>query len=285
MKKASCFLPIFLLACAACQSPPRQNAPAAGAAPPGSRFREAATGFFVSPNLVLTNRHVFRQHECQGIKALSSDGALGEADLELVGFPANSEIDLALYRLMKGNYPAAPVVLHSFDGAPNTIAEANAAILTYPYPFPIYFEPRSNMAVAHADAVALMNARDVAKKAQLTIDEEGTITRGAASALSLPAGQRIMLYSRTAKIIVLYSTALRPGASGSPIVDAKGRLIGVVKGEAESLFSKDFGVAVDAADVAPFLEANGVDAREDDQKSGPGNDLSRNVVRLFCFGS
>ena len=203
----------------------------------------------------------------------------------MVGFPANSEIDLALYRLTKGNYPAAPVVLHSFDGAPNTIAEANAAILTFPYPFPIYFEPRSDMAVAHADAVALMNARDVAKKAQLTIDEEGTITRGAGSALSLPAGQRIMLYSRTAKIIVLYSTALRPGASGSPIVDAKGRLIGVVKGEAESLFSKDFGVAVDAADVAPFLEANGVDAREDDQKPGPRNDLSRNVVRLFCFGS
>jgi hypothetical protein len=272
MNKAAYFAPILLFACAACQS----HAP---------EPESAATGLFVSPTLVLTNRHVLQENGCPLIRVTSSDGTLRDADLEFVASPANSEIDLALFRLKKGSYSAAPILLRSFDGSPNSIAEANAMILTYPNWS--LLDSELNAAVARVDAVAVLSHRDMAKQVQITIDEDGTITRIPPGTALAPTFQRIVLYSKTAKLIFLYSKALRPGASGSPIVDKMGRLIGVAKGEVNAFIARDFGIAVDSADVASFIKAYGADAKMDDRTdgSGPQPDLSRDVVRLFCFDS
>lgn len=269
MNKAALLAAIPLLLGAACQRP----------APP---VVSEATGFFVSSDLILTNRHFVQKGRCRNFRAASSDGALREADLELAGFPADREIDLALLRLKQGSYPAAPIILHSFDGAPRTIEEPNAAILTYPSWD--MGNPDVAAAVLRSNAVVLLGYRDLAAEVQIVIDEYGTITRLPAGAMPAPNADRIKLYPGRAKLIVLYSTALRPGASGSPIVDGKGRLIGVIKGEVDSFLARDVGVAVDAADIAAFLDLRGIAWNRPDA-SAPASDLSRNVVRLFCFGS
>jgi hypothetical protein len=279
---------LLCLFVASCYSPSAQLEEQAGVAPPHKILRSSATGFFVSPNLILTARHLFNEDflgfKCERVRAASSDGELRGADLELVGFPDDKLVDLALLRLKRGHYPASAPVLHMFDLAATSF-EHNAQVIGYPYRD--LWDDEVAMNLVRHDLVALgsihapradAGSDQAGPQELIKVGNDGTISR-----IGGPATGPVGLF------LVVDRGFLRPGASGSPIVDREGRLIGVAVKVAPEAFGDDkpaAGLAVDATEVDRFLAAHGlhlaIDPSQDDG-SAKAPDISSNVVRLFCF--
>ena len=81
----------------ACYAPSPDLREKAGDPPKGTNhLRAEATGFFISPTLILTNRHLYNENflgfRCQAVRAASADGSLKAADLELVALPVRDAV-------------------------------------------------------------------------------------------------------------------------------------------------------------------------------------------------
>jgi hypothetical protein len=273
-----------------CYSPSPQLEAAAGVAPRHLVLRAGATGVFITPNLVLTNRHLFKKDflgfACEHVRAASADGQLRGAELALVGFPADAGVDLALLRLKRGSYPSVAPVLHLFDLAAKT-DKANARVIGYPYRD--LWDDQVAMTLVSEDLVALGSTRATVNAAGeerktpgefLKIGDDGGVTRFDTG--DPPTGPTFLG-------LLVDPGLLRPGASGSPIVDTSGRLIGITAATSEDPLGENLpklGLAVDASDVDRFLTANGLRLAID---PGPDDgvakvpDIRGDVVRLFCF--
>ena len=245
-----------------------------------------ATGVFVSPTLILANRHLYQSFpggKCEVVRAASADGTLKAADLDLVAFPVRDKVDLALLRLKSGEYPAAKVVLHPFGNPAVNAHQSNADLLVYPYRD--RWAPAVDMTIGKVPILALFTFSKAVPELEFKVDEDGTIETRLPQSEGSPAERaETNDYER----LVYSSDHVYPGASGSPIVDKSGRLIGLVSAGSKIDYPgmPPLNFAVSASDIAKFLKSHGVPVEVDPTADGTGSqapDISRNVVRLFCF--
>lgn len=131
------------LALSSCYQPSPALQAAAGPAPKNTPVLFAQfTGFFVSPTMILTNRHALHRSflgmGCREIHATTADGTLSGAPTRIVAVPRNDLTDLLLLKLVNRTYPASPLVIAP-PLKPLTVLEDNRVesqsltLTTYPY--------------------------------------------------------------------------------------------------------------------------------------------------------
>lgn len=198
----------------------------------------AGTGFFITPNLVVTNRHVV---ELPNGRMMLVSRALGTARrATLLQVTKGTEMgapDFALLRMEDGT---APGVL---DVAPEV--GKLAPVVAAGYPAVVFKGDPNFQRLMRGDASA---APDL------------SLTQGAVQSLQTRA---------VGTPLLIHTASISQGNSGGPLVDACGRLVGV-----NTFISVDQGqssklnFALSSQSMASFLSAAGASARTDARPCG-----------------
>ena len=256
---ASGFLAVLL---AACRSMPGQDwVPVAGRAPSGAQNLLGGTGFLVPGGGVVTAWHVVKS--CKAIRVSAASGAFQATSAMIAAIPSRPSLDLALLRLDPVPKNVGSVRLHDvwppvavWEGAGEhgllrPVVEGGVMVFGYP------------------GASASMEPVVVPISQLLATHLTNVGWQGDAYAI--------------------FGDIVR-GDSGGPMVDGRGRVIGVVLAVAfnEELLPKNgvrgsVGFAVPAHDVAEFLAEAGVRATPAAAAPTSPETFADNLVRVFCY--
>src|SRR5262249_38010250 len=152
----------------------------------------------------------------------------------------------------------APIVLHHFGTPPTNIKQQNATLLTYSYRD--RWDPKVDMTIAKPDVLALFSFGDAAEELEFKVADDGSIvTRTEEN------GSRNADAMKAQEELIFASDDVRPGASGSPILDKSGRVIGLVSGGSKVNYPglPALNFAIDSTDIAKFLRAHAVQIEMD----------------------
>ena len=157
-----------------------------------------ATGFFVAPDLLLTNRHVVEGIRSHGVVVVASRSLGRAVTAQVVALSAKGGIgapDFALIRLKEGQAPGTLTL------SPRVAKLSNVVAAGYP-----------GLTMRTDDGFRRLVGGDLKAAPDLNI------TRGSVQALqSTPGGGKV----------IVHSAAILLGNSGGPLVDACGRAIGI----------------------------------------------------------
>lgn len=200
------------------------------------------TGFFVTPELLVTNHHVVAP-AAGGGRLLVTSETLGQTrPAELIaslGPLEETGVDLALLRV-----PGA-------GGAPLTIRLSRAPLKL------------QQVIAAGYPGFAL----ETDERYQALMNGDGGATPGLVVTDGIVNAEQ-QLGPETS--VVLHTAQISPGNSGGPLVDACGRVVGVntfIRNDQTALNSLNFALAAD--DVAAFLRANGAAAETTEAPCAP----------------
>jgi serine protease Do len=248
---------------AACGSLPGEDwVPLAGRAPSGAQNLAGGTGFLVPGGGVVTAWHVVKS--CKAIRVSAASGAFQAISATVAALPKRPSLDLALLRLDPVPKNAVGVQLHDIwppapawtaageHGLVKPAIEGGAMVFGYP-------GATASMEPVVTPVSQLMAAR-------LT----NIAWQGDAYALFGAIGH---------------------GDSGGPLIDGRGRVIGVVLAVAfhEELLQKNgihgsVGFAAPAHDVVQFLREAGVRINPASGASTTSPEaFADNLVRVFCY--
>jgi Trypsin-like peptidase domain len=248
---------------AACASSPGADwVPVAGRAPSGAQNLAAGTGFLVPGGGVVTAWHVVKG--CKAIRVSAASGAFQAVSATVAALPTRPSLDLALLRLdpvpentvgvqLHDIWPPAPAWTAAGEhGLVKPAIEGGAMMFGYP-------GVSASMQPVVTPVSQLLAAR-------LT----NVAWRGDAYAL----------FGEIAR-----------GDSGGPLIDGRGRVIGVVLAVAfhEELLQKNgirgsVGFAAPAHDVVQFLTEAGVHLdRASTAPPSSAEAFADNLVRVFCY--
>src|SRR5215472_7677832 len=249
---------------AACASPPREDwVPVAGRAPSGAQNLAGGTGFLVPGGGGVTAWHVVKG--CKAIRVSAASGAFQAVSATVAAIPSRLSLDLALLRLDPAPENAVGVELHDIwpqapawtaageHGLIKPALEGGAMVFGYPG--------------ASASMQPVVTPVSQLLAARLT----NIAWRGDAYAL--------------------FGDITR-GDSGGPLIDGRGRVIGVVIAVAfhEELLRKNgirgsVGFAAPAHDLAQFLAEAGVRTTPAAAAPAPTSPetFADNLVRVFCY--
>jgi trypsin-like peptidase len=248
---------------AACAAPPSEAwTPVAGRAPLGAQNLVGGTGFLVPGGAVVTAWHVVKG--CKAIRVSAASGAFQAVSAMVAALPTRASLDLALLRLDPAPEHARGVQLHNIWPAASAWAAAGEHGLVKP------LIEGSAMVFGYPGASASM---------------EPVVTP-----VSQLMAARLTNIAWRGDAYALFGDIVR-GDSGGPLIDGRGRVIGVVVAVAfhEELLQKNgirgsVGFAAPAHDVVQFLEEAGVRL---DLASGAASTSSEafaeNLVRVFCY--
>lgn len=248
---------------AACASLPGENwVPLAGRAPSGAQNLAGGTGFLVPGGGVVTAWHVVKS--CKAIRVSAASGAFQAVSAMVAALPTRPSLDLALLRLDPAPENAAGVQLHDiWPPAPAWTAAGEHGLV----------KP------------ALEGGAMVFGYPGATASMEPVVTP-----VSQLLAARLTNVAWQGDAYALFGEIAR-GDSGGPLIDGRGRVIGVVLAVAfhEELLQKNgirgsVGFAAPAHDVVQFLAEAGVRI---DPASGaaptPPEAFADNLVRVFCY--
>jgi S1-C subfamily serine protease len=258
---ASGFLAALL---AACGSLPGQGwVPVAGPAPSGAQNLLGGTGFLVPGGGVVTAWHVVKS--CKAIRVSAASGAFQASSATVAALPSRPTLDLALLRLDPVPKNVSSVQLQDAWPSASQWQDAGEHGLVRPT------VDGGVMVFGYPGASASM---------------EPVVT---------PISQLLATHLKNVgwqgDAYAIFGDIVR-GDSGGPMVDGRGRVIGVVLAVAfhEELLQKNgvrgsVGFAVPAHDLAQFLAEAGVRATPAATAPAPTSPetFADNLVRVFCY--
>ncbi len=169
----------------------------------------SGSGFFVEPDLIVTNYHVLEEvadedtfYDEEEGEVVIVETATGELRLAEVAFTGNSEEDLAI------------LLTTDFILNPET-GEEEESVQEYP-PLDLFFYPEVGEKV-----IAVGNPLG---------EYSATVTEGIISAIREPdeSAVEIAADSEMAPVLILQTdAAINPGNSGGPLINLEGQVIGV----------------------------------------------------------
>ncbi|HEV2549084.1 MAG TPA: serine protease [Stellaceae bacterium] len=248
---------------AACASLPGKDwVPVAGRAPSGAQNLAGGTGFLAPGGGVVTAWHVVKG--CKAIRVSAASGAFQAVSATVAALPTRPSLDLALLRLDPAPPNAVGVELHDiWPAAPAWTAAGEHGLVKPDL-------EGGAMVFGYPGASASMQPV-VTPVSQLLATRLTNIAW---------QGDAYALFGEIAR-----------GDSGGPLIDRRGRVIGVVLAVAfhEELLQKNgihgsVGFAAPAHDVVGFLNEAGV--RLDPANGGAATSpeaFADNLVRIFCY--
>jgi len=185
------------------------------------------TGFFVTPDIIVTNAHVVAQ---KNRKVFVTSKALGEPIIcEVIAKDENRGRD---YALLKANLPAMSAIV-----APSFASNVRRTDKVGAWGFP-HIIGKNDPAYKR-----LLSGSDISAVPELTYSE------GVVSAV----------LERTPPLLV-HTAPISPGNSGGPLVNAQGQVVGIntmITLDEDSY--RQASIAIDAQDLRSFLSAHGID--------------------------
>lgn len=198
----------------------------------------AGTGFFIAPNLLVTNRHVVEMPNARLLLASRSLGSVRRATLLKTSPPGDfGAPDFALLRLEDGSAPATLDLAQELGKLAPVVAAGYPAVV-------VKSDPNFRR-LMEGDATA---APDL------------NLTQGAVQSLQPGASGTPM---------VVHTASIAKGNSGGPLVDACGRLVAVntyISVDKEQ--SSKINYAIQAASMVTFLGTAGVTPTVDRRSCG-----------------
>jgi S1-C subfamily serine protease len=200
----------------------------------GQNDMGTGTGFFIAPNLLVTNRHVVENSS--GKRLFLTSKALGSLRRATVLYSTQSSTpgapDFALLRLDEGHAAG------TLDMAPDVSKLASVVAAGYP-----------GVVLAGDTSFQRLMRGDVSAAPDLNM------TQGAVQ--SLQAGQGGMP-------LIVHTASIAKGNSGGPLVDGCGRVVGVNTFiNVDQSQSAKINYAIRSPVMATFLQAAGTQARAD----------------------
>ena len=192
-----------------------------------------ATGFFVAPGIVLTNRHVV---EGKSNKAIVLSKTLSQpVSAQIVAISDRMERDYALIRLDQTHSGDPSPLVFNTDARPSDKVTAwgfpDAVIKNDPkYKDMLKGNMRSVPDVVYSEGV-ISEIRDHAP----------TVTR-----------------HNQPPPVIIYSAVTSPGNSGGPLVNTKGQVVGIHAGRYYGDAHRQSGRAMCATDVIKFMREHGI---------------------------
>ncbi|WP_162241867.1 serine protease [Pseudorhodoferax sp. Leaf267] len=197
------------------------------------------TGFFITPNLLVTNRHVV---EAKSSVLLASSALKTVRRATVLRTTTGSDIgtpDFALVRMEEGTAPG------TLDTAENITKLAGVVAAGFP-----------SVVVQNDQRFRRLLAGDAAAAPDLSL------TQGAVQSLQSGAG---------GMPLIVHTASIAKGNSGGPLVDACGRLVGVNTFiNVDQSQSARIQYAIRAQAMHAFLQSSGANARNDPRDCSRG---------------